>query len=240
MTFLKKAIRANFRHFVQQSCLKTHAKMIPQQILVKDSKSIALAIDILNSGGVVAIPTDTVYGLACSATNSDGINKLYEIKKRNESKPVAICVGKVEDVSLWAEVAHLPKGLLRSLFPGPVTLVLNCINKLDKSLSVDGKVGIRIPDYSFITSVANALNCPIALTSANLSNDPSSVKITEFRSLWPFLSAVFDGGILGFGDSNRGASTVVDLSKPGKYVVMREGIACNNTVSILESYGLSC
>lgn len=219
--------------------MKFGYKMGPQ-INIINSNSIELAIDILNSGGVIALPTDTVYGLACSATNTQGISKLYEIKKRNENKPVAICVGKVEDVHLWAEVSHLPNGILHSLFPGPVTLVLNCINKLDKSLSVNGKVGIRIPNYPFIVNIANGLECPIALTSANLSNEPSSIKTSEFKSLWNKLSAVFDGGTLGIGDSNRGASTVVDLSEEGKYFIMREGIACNKTISILENYGLKC
>lgn len=210
------------------------------QFLINESDSVKLAIDLLNSGGVIALPTDTVYGLACSATNRQGINKLYEIKKRNENKPVAMCVGKVEDVHLWAEVSHLPDGLLCSLFPGPVTLVLKCINKLDKSLSVNDKVGVRVPNHPFIINIANGLECPIALTSANLSNEPSSVKITEFKSLWNDLSAVFDGGTLGVGDSNRGASTVIDLTEIGKYFIIREGIACNKSVSILERYGLSC
>lgn len=216
---------------------QTLLKMGPH-ILTKDPNSVELAINILHSGGVIALPTDTVYGLACSATNTEGISNLYHIKKRNENKPVAICVGKVEDVQLWAEVSHLPQGLLHSLLPGPVTLVLKCINKLDKSLSVNDKVGIRIPNYPFIINIANSLECPIALTSANLSNEPSSIKVTEFKSLWNQLSAVFDGGTLGLGDSNRSASTVVDLTEPGKYFIMREGIACNQTVTMLKNYGL--
>lgn len=207
-------------------------------ISIDNADAESCAVDLLKSGKIIAVPTDTVYGLACSATNKDAINRLYLIKARNENKPVAICVGKVSDVKRWAIVSHLPKGLLSALLPGPVTLVLNCANKLDQSLSLCGKVGIRIPDYPFIRNVANGLDCPIALTSANISSEPSSVKIQEFRPLWDKISGIFDGGILGVDDSNRGASTVVDLCDHGFYKIIRNGIAGNETTYILEKFGL--
>lgn len=196
----------------------------------------AIAINLLKTGKVVAVPTDTLYGLACSATNIDAINKLYAIKHRNENKPVAICVGRVSDVQKWAYVSHLPDGLLSALLPGPVTLILQCINKLDKSLSHNGTVGIRIPDYSFIRNVANGLNCPLALTSANISSKPSSIKVEEFQSLWNQVAAVFDGGILGSGD--RRGSTIVDLSIAGYFRIIREGIAAGEVSKILRLFGL--
>ncbi|XP_022912612.2 threonylcarbamoyl-AMP synthase [Onthophagus taurus] len=209
-----------------------------QIVSVNDIDAVQTAIEILKSGEVIALPTDTVYGLACCATNIEAVNKLYEIKARNENKPVAICVGRENDVKKWAEVSHLPNGLLKSLLPGPVTLVLNCARKLDKSLNFDGKIGVRIPDYDFIRNVCDGLNSPIALTSANFSGDPSSVRIEEFKGLWAKIGGIFDGGILGVGDSNRGASTVVDLSKVGYFKVMRNGIAFESTRKILIDYGI--
>lgn len=195
-----------------------------------------IAINLLKSGKVVAVPTDTLYGLACSATNVDAINKLYTIKRRNENKPVAICVGRVCDVQKWAYVDHLPDGLLSALLPGPVTLVLECINKLDKSVSYNGKVGIRIPDYNFIRNIANSLNNPLALTSANISSEPSAIKIEEFQPLWNKVSAVFDGGCLGIGD--RRGSTVVDLSISGYFHIIRPGVAVVEVSKILQIFGL--
>lgn len=197
-----------------------------------------LAQTLLKAGEVIAVPTDTIYGLACSATNANAINKLYAIKCRNENKPVAICVGQVCDIYKWAYIEHLPDGLLSALLPGPVTVILKCVNKLDKSVSNHGKVGIRVPDYNFIRTVVKGLNFPLALTSANISNEPSALTVDEFQPLWDKVSAVFDGGRLGFGKSSRQGSTVVDLSHSGYYIIIRPGIAVNDTVLILQKFGL--
>lgn len=202
----------------------------------KDAETIAH--NLLKAGKVIAVPTDTLYGLACSAVNVSAIDKLYCIKQRNEDKPVAICVGEVNDVQRWAHVNHLPDGILAALLPGPVTLVLKCANKLDKSVSSYGKVGIRIPNYDFIRVVANKLKCPLALTSANISSQPSAISVDEFQVLWDKVAAVFDGGCLGIDSSSRKGSTVVDLSVAGQYKVIRPGVAHIETVNILQKFGL--
>lgn len=209
---------------------------VPIPVYYKDAET--LAFNLLQAGKVIAVPTDTVYGLACSAANVSAINKLYCIKQRNEDKPVALCVGEVCDVQRWACVNHLPDGILHALLPGPVTLVLTCANKLDKSVSSYGKVGIRVPDYSFIRAVANQLKCPLALTSANISSQPSAITVEEFQILWDKLAAVFDGGCLGIDSCKRNGSTVVDLSIPGHYKVIRPGVAHIETVNILQKFGL--
>lgn len=197
-----------------------------------------LAINFIKSGSVIAVPTDTIYGFACDATSIASIEKLYAIKCRNEEKPVAICLGDISDVKVWAKVEHLPKGLLENLLPGPVTLILNCANKLDASLCCKGKVGIRIPDCSFIRSVARGLKRPIALTSANISSHPSSLTIFEFEELWDKIDAVFNGGNLGKDDVNRKGSTIIDLSQSGSYAIVRQGIAFNPSTRILQQFGL--
>nr|XP_001811736.2 PREDICTED: yrdC domain-containing protein, mitochondrial [Tribolium castaneum] len=205
---------------------------------IRDPHAEALAVDLLKSGRVIALPTDTVYGLACDATNITSINKLYSIKGRNEAKPVAICLGDVPQVKAWAKIGHLPQGLLESLLPGPVTVILTSASTLDKSLSFNAKVGIRIPDYHFIRALARGLGRPLALTSANLSNEPSSLTINEFQDLWAQVGAVFDGGNLGLDDSRRRASTVIDLSECGLFTIVRHGIAVDKTVAILHKFGL--
>ncbi|KAG5898450.1 hypothetical protein JTB14_036531 [Gonioctena quinquepunctata] len=192
-------------------------------IPITSSSAELIAIDYLKSGSVIAVPTDTVYGLACDATNISAINQLYSIKCRNENKPLAICLNEVSDIKLWASVHHLPSFLLKALLPGPVTLILQCSNNtLDKSLSLKGKVGIRIPDYDFIRNLSCGLSKPLALTSANFSNEPSAIEVIEFRTIWDKIPAIFDGGKLKF---NNEASTVVDLSESGMYHIVREGAA---------------
>lgn len=196
----------------------------------------ALGVTYLKHGSVIAVPTDTVYGLACDATNKKAINNLYCIKCRNENKPLAICLSEVSDVKNWAYVDHLPENILNSLLPGPITIILRCTNStLDCSLAIKGKVGIRIPNYNFIRNLSRELGKPLALTSANLSNEPSAVKISEFRNIWGSLPVIFDGGKL---KNNNSASTVVDLSELDSFHIVREGVGCQDIVDTLLKFNL--
>lgn len=218
--------------------LRTFASMASHMRVVDNPRAVSYAAHLLTTGEVIAVPTDTVYGLACSATNPKAIDKLFSLKGRCESKPLAICVGDEKEVSRWARVDHLPKGLLNALLPGPVTIVLNYSSQLEQSVtSPDGKVGIRVPANGFIRQVVSALGEPIALTSANVSGNPSSICTSEFQVLWPKLACVFDQGALG-SDLNRAASTVVDLSYPGFYKVIRFGVAGDKIKHLLYEHGL--
>ncbi|XP_059614387.1 threonylcarbamoyl-AMP synthase [Phlebotomus argentipes] len=200
--------------------------------------AVPLARDLLAAGEVIALPTDTVYGLACDANNPGAIQKLYQIKGREEKKAVAICVAEIDDFHRWGDAAHLPREMLSELLPGAVTLVVNKSSRLDNPFLNPGfqRIGIRIPDCAFIRELSRAFRAPIALTSANKSSEPSSLAVAEFRALWPLLGAVFDGGQLGLTDAQRAASTVVDLSQEGRYMVIRRGVAMENTESVLQRY----
>lgn len=209
---------------------------VATQIPITSTLSEDIASEYLKFGFVIAVPTDTVYGLACDATNVDAISRLYDIKARNKEKPIAICLGNVNDLSQWANIQHLPHTLLHSLLPGPVTLILESINNsLDKSLSLNGKVGIRIPDYTFIRTLSQKLNKPLALTSANLSNEPSATEISQFKNIWHKIPVIFDGGVLNI---NNDASTIVDLCEPGLFKIVREGAAMDETINTLRKHKL--
>ncbi|XP_076827917.1 threonylcarbamoyl-AMP synthase [Brachyhypopomus gauderio] len=192
----------------------------------------------LKDGQVVAVPTDTIYGLACLAQNSKAIEKLYNIKGRNVSKPLAICVGEVQDIYKYCKVV-VKEELLNELLPGPVTLVLERSATLNSDLNPFTKlVGVRIPDHLFIRRLCQMCNEPLALTSANVSDQTSSIAIHEFDELWPSLAVVVDDGPIA--DQSRLGSTVVDLSVPDKYRIIRPGCACSATVDVLENkFGLS-
>ncbi|PZC71278.1 hypothetical protein B5X24_HaOG213680 [Helicoverpa armigera] len=199
------------------------------------------AAEYLGKGQVIAVPTDTIYGLACSANCPDAIKKLYAIKGRDSAKPVAICVSYIKDVRKWGEADHLPDDLLHSLLPGPVTVVLEKTKYLDNPFlnPTATKIGIRIPDHDFVNRVTKIFDKPVALTSANFSNEPSTLSIKEFEHLFGHLGAVFDGGVLSQGlEQNRTGSTVVDLSQQGTYNVIRRGISYDRVVKIVESFGL--
>lgn len=215
-------------------------KLNVEPIVVKCSSADAVqrAAHHLKASNVIALPTDTVYGLACSANNRKAIQKLYDIKGRQESKPVAICVATIADLRHWGEASHLPDELLQKLLPGPVTIVLNRSAKLDNPYLNRGvsKIGIRIPDFAFIQEVSRVYGFPIALTSANRSAEKSTLNVDEFQSLWSQLGAVFDGGRLGQTEDQRAASTVVDLSEPGRYKIIRNGVAVHKTICAIEQF----
>lgn len=208
-----------------------------------DRYAIQIAADHLRQGNVIALPTDTVYGFACSANDLAAIQKLYELKGRDAGKPVAICVSSIEQLRHYGNATHLPTKLLANLLPGAVTVVLNKSPNLNNPYLNPGiaKIGIRIPDYEFIQKVSAAFVAPIALTSANRSGDKSTLDVSEFSELWPKLGVVINGGHLGDVNNEnkqRSASTVIDLSMPGFYEIIRNGIAVEHTLNVMHEFDL--
>ncbi|XP_065102423.2 threonylcarbamoyl-AMP synthase [Paramisgurnus dabryanus] len=201
------------------------------------SEVLQSTVTALKSGLVAAVPTDTIYGLACMAQNSEAIRRVYDIKGRNGDKPLAICVGDVQDIYRFCKVS-VKEELLTDLLPGPVTLVLERSAALNTDLNPFTKlIGVRIPDHSFMRRLCQMCGEPLALTSANISSHTSTVTVQEFQDLWPSLGVVVDGGPVG--DKSRLGSTVVDLSVCGRYRIIRPGCALSATIKILEDkYGL--
>lgn len=210
------------------------------------------AVACLQNGHVIAVPTDTVYGLAASAQDLNAVKLLYEIKAREPEKPVAVCVSRVRhslfteqadmfvfqvsDIKNLGETSHLPNRILDALLPGPVTVVLKRSRSLNHFLNPGNPlIGIRVPNDTFVRKVAEQFGQPIALTSANASSEPSTLRVNEFEKLWPMLGAVFDGGNL---PGSREASTVVDLSYPNHFRILRDGSALNSTLCVMDTFGL--
>lgn len=230
------------RHYIRAAKTTT----TKQELLNNDMSNLVpvsedavdIAVKFLRKGELIALPTDTVYGLAADTQNTNAIKKLYQVKGRHFNKPIAICINKVEDINLWGVTNSVPSELLNALLPGPVTILLERTNGLNGNLNpgID-KIGIRIPNSDFIRKIIEKFDSAIALTSANLSNEPSTLYPDEFRPLWPLVGAVFDGGNIE-GSNSRAGSTIIDLSSKGTYKIVREGSALNNTISILHEYGL--
>lgn len=215
-------------------------RIIPVHSAVGQSGSseARVAADILRSGGIVALPTDTIYGVAALAQNSQSVAKLYELKRRDAGKPIAICVHDVDEISRWAQVS-IPEKLLHHLFPGAVTAVFQRTQELNPDLNLfTPLVGVRVPNSDFIRQVARCCGEPLALTSANVSSEMSTLSIQEFQALWPYLDAVFDGGNLGCKGLNREGSTVINFSVPGHFEIIRKGCAFQETKKLLGEFQL--
>ncbi|KAL8133517.1 uncharacterized protein LOC141712580 [Apium graveolens] len=196
------------------------------------------AITALRAGKVIAVPTDTLYGFTCDACSLGAVNRIYEIKGRQQTSPLAICVGDVQDIGKFAVTDYLPHRLLDNLLPGPVTVVLRRGDSsiLEKSLNPGlNSIGVRVPDSNFVRLIARGSGSALALTSANLSGKPSSVDIKDFENLWEHCAYIYDGGVL---PSGRAGSTVVDLTSIGKYKILRPGSAAVGTIEVLQRHSL--
>ncbi|CAK9823522.1 Threonylcarbamoyl-AMP synthase [Anthophora retusa] len=215
-------------------------KNCSKHYICKGRRSIALAATLLQQGEIVAFPTDTVYGLAGIVSDNSSIEKLYKIKDRDENKPLSISVNNVKKIKLWGVVDHLPEEILTTILPGPYTIILKRTENLNPVFNPNhDTVGIRIPRFSFINCVADIVG-PLALTSANLSNKPNCIYASEFKHLWPKLGGIFYDISLNtkLQKRFRKGSTIVDLSEPGYYKIVRFGIGDVPLISFLKKKGL--
>lgn len=196
------------------------------------------ASNILNRSGVIAVPTDTLYGIAAKVDDSAALERIYRIKGRDKCKPLAVCVADVDLIPSVAEIGNVPPALFASLLPGQITVVLKRSANLNKDLNpgID-TVGVRVPNHFFITAICDQIG-PIALTSANKSGGPDSVLIQEFEDIWDDLDCVFDQGPLQT-EQMRMGSTVLDLTSQDKrvYNIIREGRSLNRVINTMTRFG---
>lgn len=206
-----------------------------------------IACELLEKGGVIAMPTDTLYGLAAKVDNQIALDKIYKIKGRDQKKPLAVCLPKHDDIKHIADTTKLHPLILSSLLPGPITIILPRLESLNPKLNPGlENIGVRVPDHTFAMALSHVVG-PLALTSANRSGQASPICVEEFEELWPELDAVFDSGKLQNRDGLisleeetyrlKLGSTVVDLSKPRAYTIIRPGSGLNRTVNILNRFG---
>ncbi|XP_043464922.1 yrdC domain-containing protein, mitochondrial [Leptopilina heterotoma] len=204
-------------------------------------RSIGIAVELIKNFKIIAVPTDTIFGLTGLAQNSSTVQKLNAIKRRDENKFLSICVSDISEINTWGEASHLSIDLLEKLLPGPVTIVLKRTDNLNPELNPGiSTIGIRIPDSDFLRCVIKYIGEPLALTSANESNCPSTLHPDEFKSLWPYLGGIFHDNANNtiLRDKRKLGSTIVDLSEPGCYKLIRPGMACSETTQCLLSFGL--
>ena len=176
------------------------------------------AVDVLRSGGVAVIPTDTVYGLACLPGLQDAVHAIFELKGRPEDKPLPVLGNGFEALTTVAIFDERAAELARRFWPGPLTLVLPRAIDFTHDLGGDDvtTVAVRVPQNEVALGLL-AETGPLATTSANRSGEPPASSIAEARSIFGEEVGVYvDGGpCLGL------PSTVLSLVGPPR--VLREG-----------------
>ncbi len=177
------------------------------------------ALVILQDDGLVAFPTDTVYGVGGMAFSAAAIDQLYQVKDRSTEKAIPILVGSIDQLSeVTSEVNNLARRLVERFWPGPLTLVLPRHPDLPSNLSPSPTVGVRMPDHPIALALLNRSGA-LAVTSANLSGGPNTLSAQEvFAQLNERISLILDGGRTPGGQP----STVVDCTG-AKPVILRPG-----------------
>uniref|UniRef100_A0A7J2TJ24 Threonylcarbamoyl-AMP synthase n=1 Tax=Archaeoglobus fulgidus TaxID=2234 RepID=A0A7J2TJ24_ARCFL len=139
------------------------------ELLNPDERGIGRAVEILKRGGLIAFPTETVYGLGCDAMNEKALEKLFEVKKRPKNKPLIVGVSRIEQVYEIAEVNELAEKLMEKFFPGPLTLIMKKKKIPDLVTGGKDKVAVRMPAHEVPLRLIEGLGKPIVVPSANIS-----------------------------------------------------------------------
>jgi len=172
--------------------------------------SIARAVAILQRGGVIAIPTDTVYGVAAHGLLNDAVERIYVVKERPNEKAIPLLLASADDVLQVArEVSPTARTLMQKFWPGALTLVLKKQPHIPAAVTSTDTVAVRVPDHPVVRALIRTLGAPLAATSANKSGQPELLDAQAIAdALGDQLDLILDGGVCVGGVP----STVVDVS----------------------------
>ncbi len=179
------------------------------------------AAELLRAGGLVAVPTETVYGLAGNGLDERAVHEIYEVKGRPERKPLSLMVpGKDAMERYCEEVPAQARALAARFWPGPLTIVLKAKSAVPDIVRAGGEtVGLRCPDHPMTLELLKLAQIPFAAPSANPSGEPSPKTAEEVKGYFDGkIAAIVDGGPCGIGKE----STLIDMART-PYRILRQG-----------------
>lgn len=163
-----------------------------------EKRFIRKVVDVLTKGGVIAYPTDTIYGLGCDLYQKDAIRRARHLKKDHQGKRLSIICADLKDISKYAHVPDYAYRIMKTLVPGPYTFILEATKLVPKIMLTNQKtVGIRVPDNTISLALVRALDHPIITTSVtkpdeSLYSDPEEID----QMFGKTLDLVIDGGTI--------------------------------------------
>lgn len=192
-------------------------------------------VSCLRKGDVVALPTDTFYGLAVDPVNLRAVEQIYQIKTRQKHKPLSLLISNVAQAYTLARDSDVLLDKLADKFwPGPLTVIVRAGTKLPlRSTANTGNVAIRVPDAPIARAVVECFGLPITATSANLQGASECTNAACVRDqIGDRVPLIVDGGPTG----RAQPTTIVDLSLgPGRWEILREGaIPTHEIVMVLQ------
>jgi len=193
--------------------------MITQLVRAESSEAVDRALKIFERGGLVAFPTDTVYGLGASAFDDEAIRSIYLAKDRPPEKAIPVLLADPADMDLVGmNIPDIAYKVAGRFWPGPLTCIIPKKSTLPESISATSTIGVRVPNHVFARALLRAAG-PMAVTSANISGQESPISAKEvFDQLHGRIPLIVDGGITPGGMP----STVVDCTSD-ELKILREG-----------------
>ena len=174
--------------------------------------------NILKNDGVIAAPTDTVYGLCACMNSKKARENLIEIKNRPENKAFPIMCNNIEQIKSIAKVDEKTEKIINSFMPGPITLILLKSENIPSFINEGStEVGIRMATSKPLVELIKKVESPIFMTSANISGEPVCKTIKEIENVFPNIDGILEGNV-----SYGQASTIVDCTSD-EIAIIREG-----------------
>ena len=183
-----------------------------------DDKGIERIVEIIEKGGIVIFPTDTVYGIGCNPYNESAVKKIYEIKSRTKLKSLPVLAHSLKIVKEIAVVDEFTEKIIEKYWPGPLTLILTLTDKkLKKSLNLENKIAIRIPDSECTLKLLEKCRLLVG-TSANISGNSSYTNPNDCIKNVKNYDMFLNGGII----TSKGESTIIEIENK-EIKIIREG-----------------
>ena len=183
-----------------------------------NDEGIRKSVEIIENGGVIIFPTDTVYGIGCNPYDANAVKKIYEIKSREKIKSLPVLASSIQIVKQISIIDEFTEKIIKKYWPGPLTLILKLKDKnLKESLNLEDKIAIRIPNSVCTLKLLNKCNLLVG-TSANVSGDSSFTDPQECMKNVKNYDIFVDGGTI----TSKGESTIIEIENE-KIHVIREG-----------------
>ncbi|MGH2454598.1 MAG: L-threonylcarbamoyladenylate synthase [bacterium] len=206
------AAAGTYYHLSFQPAVRRSLRPLQIMRVTEDTEAPLRAVRVLREGGLVAYPTDTVYGIGCSAFNDAAVLRVYEVKRRPRSEPLPVLIADAADLNerLVAAVPETARRLMLRFWPGALTLIFRKALWVPAILTAgEERIAVRLPDHSIPRSLVRAAGAPLVGTSANVhgSAEPVTAQHVAFE-LGDRVDMILDGG-----RTRRGLpSTVVDVT----------------------------
>ncbi len=191
------------------------------------------AVDIILGGGVVAFPTDTTYGLGVNPFDDKAVGRVFELKKRESSKPLIILINDKQQLSqLVTDINPIVYKLIDKFWPGPLTLIFKTSAEIASfKIGESSKIGIRLPDSPIARELIQLAKLPITASSANPSGQPSSLSARQVIEYFgKQVDFIIDGGPAG----DPRESTVLDVSTTPPQLIRAGAVSVEEIKAITE------